>query len=474
MVMPASLPTRAHRWMELTLRRVGQDRLYYFIIASFVAATAATANRLHCDGLIDTIWGYLTLWADLAVAVFTARFSSAFILRSWKERPRSPVVLAKDVALELFLPKTVAGVLLYLALAVFMGAFTTFKTLLPRLNDFWADPWLAGLDRWVHGGRQSWHLLQPLLGHPPITHAIEFVYGPVWISCVSLLPLFFCLSDRYPEDRPRFLVAFLITWMFNGLLLAGVFMSGGPAFYGRLLHDDAVYGDLQRYLDLDAATPFSTSWAQHALWSMQQAGISGVGAGISAFPSLHISMIMLCCLSVWNISRRVGFLFLAIAAVIVIGSVHLGWHYLVGDYAVFAIMGAIWRASGFLAAQMRTLESQFRFAGDASNAGSPIPGAELPARLGSSETWPEPEAGLGSSGPAQPMQARTSAAGPPPRWSASSRSSSVRSDGSWRDPRREERLLLPSPRPRPESWPDKPGDPPEAGRPRHSLEARRA
>ena len=270
--MLAPLSTRANRWLAVTLGRIGEDRHFYYVIATFVVLTAATANWLHRDYLIVTIQGYLALWADLAVAALTVLFSFAFTLRSWKERPESPIALAKDVTFALLAPKTVAGVLLFLALGVFMGAFTTFKTLLPCLNDFWADPWLAQLDRWVDGGQQAWHLLQPLLGYPPITRTIEIVYGPVWMLCVSLLPLFFCLSDRHPDDRRRFLVAFLLTWMFNGLLLAGVFMSGGPAFYGRLLHDEALYGALQRYLSFEAATPFSASWAQRRLWAMQQAG----------------------------------------------------------------------------------------------------------------------------------------------------------------------------------------------------------
>ena len=273
------------------------------------------------------------------------------------------------------MPKTVAGVVLYLALAVFMGAFTTFKTLLPCLNDFWADPWLAEFDRLVHGGQQSWRFLQPLLGYLPITRGIEFIYGPVWIACVSLLPLFFCLSDRYPDDRRRFLVAFLLTWTFNGLFLAGLFMSGGPAFYGRLTHDNALYGDLQRYLGSEAATPFSAAWEQGQLWAIQQAGLSGVGAGISAFPSLHVSMIVLCCFSVWAISRRAAFIFVGLAAVIVIGSVHLAWHYLVDDYAVFAIMPAIWRASGFLAARMRDAAASPGIADGASEKGFSSTGA---------------------------------------------------------------------------------------------------
>ncbi len=379
--MRAPLSTRAGRWSTLTVDRIGQDRMHYSVIAFFVAVTAATANWLHRDYLIATVAGYLMLWADLAAATLAVCFTFAFALRAWKERPRSPIALAKEVTLALFVPNRVAGLVLYLALAVFMGAFTTFKTLLPCLNGFWADPWLAQLDGLVHGGQQPWRLLQPLLGHPPITRVIEIVYGPVWLSCVSLLPLYFCLSDRHPDHRRRFLLAFLLTWMFNGLLLAGVFMSGGPAFYGRLLHDDAPFGDLQRYLSFEGATPLSANWEQHELWSMQQAGLSGVGAGISDFPSLHVSMIVLCCLSLRKINRRAACSFVGLAAVIVMGSVHLGWHYLVGDYAVFGIMGAIWRASGFIAARPCRLAPKPRMDASSSCPLASLPGIEGPAPL---------------------------------------------------------------------------------------------
>ena len=371
--------------MTVTLGRMAQDRVYYFVIAGFVAATAATAKRLHRDYLLLTIQGYVHLWADLAVAALAFAFCLAFVRRAWKERPENPIGLAQEVTLALFRPNTVAGVVLYLALAVFMGAFTTFKTLLPCLNDFWADPWLARLDRLVHGGQQPWRLLQPVLGYPPVTRLIETVYGPVWMSCVSLLPLFFCVSGRHDDDRRRFLVAFLLTWVLNGLLLAGVFLSGGPAFYGQLLHDDVPFGDLQRYLTSVDSSPLSASWAQHELWSMHQAGISGLGAGISDFPSLHVSMIILCCLSLRKISRRAARVLVGVAAVIVMGSVHLGWHYLVGDYAVFGIMAAIWRASGLVAARMRVPAPELRRDADPSRNVSPSSSDEAPTELGLAE-----------------------------------------------------------------------------------------
>ena len=67
------------------------------------------------------------------------------------------------------------------------------------------------------------------------------------------------------------------------------------------------------YLSFEGATPLSANWEQHELWSMQQAGLSGVGAGISDFPSLHVSMIVLCCLSLRKINRRAACSFVGLS-----------------------------------------------------------------------------------------------------------------------------------------------------------------
>ncbi len=349
MLAVRSTSARSDAWVAETRRLIASDQVYYGIVALFTLCTGVTAALVGRDYLIFTICDYVKSWAILAAGAITVALSPTFVVRAWREHPASPCSLAWQILRTFLAPNVAAGLALYLALAAFMGAFTTLKTVLPCLNGFWADPWLARIDCAVHFGQQPWRWIQPLLGFPLVTRLIEIVYGPVWIGCITLVLLYLCMIRRDPEHRRRFLIGFILTWIINGIVLAGIFMSGGPAFYGRITHDDGPFGDLVRYLDFDADTALSAAWTQRELWQAYRAASSGVGAGISAFPSLHVSMILLCCLGMWKIGRPVAYALVAVAAVIVVGSVHLGWHYAVGNYVVFVLMGAIWWASGRLA-----------------------------------------------------------------------------------------------------------------------------
>ena len=59
-------------------------------------------------------------------------------------------------------------------------------------------------------------------------------------------------------------------------------------------------------------------------------------------------MLVLFALLGWRTSRWLGWLFTAYACVILIGSVHLGWHYAVDGYLSIAGALAIWAAVGVL------------------------------------------------------------------------------------------------------------------------------
>jgi hypothetical protein len=68
--------------------------------------------------------------------------------------------------------------------------------------------------------------------------------------------------------------------------------------------------------------------------------------GISAMPSIHNAVTMLYVLALWGCSRLVRLLTVAFAAIILIGSVHLGWHYALDGLFAWATAAAIWVAAG--------------------------------------------------------------------------------------------------------------------------------
>ncbi len=86
-----------------------------------------------------------------------------------------------------------------------------------------------------------------------------------------------------------------------------------------------------------------TIWAidtQDALWNGYTNG--GLLQGISAMPSMHNATTLLIVLACWHLSKFVRFLTIALAVLIFIGSIHLGWHYAVDAYLAWAITLAVW------------------------------------------------------------------------------------------------------------------------------------
>jgi len=75
----------------------------------------------------------------------------------------------------------------------------------------------------------------------------------------------------------------------------------------------------------------------------------GVGGGISAMPSMHMSIVTLFVLAGWSVSRRWGLLATAFFVVIFLGSIHLGYHYAVDGYVSMALTTVIWVVSGWFA-----------------------------------------------------------------------------------------------------------------------------
>lgn len=353
-----SLPR--NRWrlrIDALKEQLVQDRLFFVIIAATFLFAAWAANLFHRSCLYGIIEQYVSIWTDDGIIGFVIFFALNFASRAIRERPSHPRVLAANIFRSLFRIEYAAGLICYYALALFMGSFTTVKTILPALNGFWADQWLSSIDRILHFGHDPWRILQPLLGYHQVTQIIEFAYGPVWVMCFLGLVIYFSFTTRQMAHRRQVLLAFLLIWIINGIVLSALFMSGGPAFYGAITHDTARYGDLVKYLSFDSSSLFSATAEQHALWALHVTGSSDVGAGISAFPSLHVSMVLLCCFAASKVNRLCTYAAMCVAVVIVFGAVHLGWHYAVGVYVDFLLIPAIWWLSGrWAAASMPAVE----------------------------------------------------------------------------------------------------------------------
>ena len=125
-------------------------------------------------------------------------------------------------------------------------------------------------------------------------------------------------------------------------------MSGGPAFYGDFTDDAARFKPLLDYLAFDLDSGASAISLQRRLLMLHESGKAGLGTGISEFPSLHVSIAVLCALAGARINKALGWTLGVFAGVILIGSIHLGWHYAVGGYFAAASTWGWWRLAGWL------------------------------------------------------------------------------------------------------------------------------
>jgi hypothetical protein len=234
-----------------------------------------------------------------------------------------------------------SGMALLMGLMLFQGTFTSIKNILPHLRGgFLYDRLLADIDRWFSFGKDPWLFFSPLAGNGVVLAIIDWNYSGAWfLLCFGAL-FYVVTSPRAAAIRVRYVSMFMLAWVVCGNILAGLFLSAGPVFYG------AVTGDHQRFAgqsSLLAAGDWSSNAArfQHYLWSIHQSGSEAIGSGISAFPSVHVGLIAVNAFFIAEMSRKAGAVAFAYVAMVMASSVFLGWHYAIDGYASVLVVAVM-------------------------------------------------------------------------------------------------------------------------------------
>jgi hypothetical protein len=133
----------------------------------------------------------------------------------------------------------------------------------------------------------------------------------------------------------------MLVWIVVGNVLAGAFLSAGPAYYGLVTGDTGRFADQLGFLRHGAAWSNSAVSYQDYLWQLYAAGLTGFGSGISAFPSVHVGLITMNALFIADYSRRLGLIAFAYVAFVAASSVFLAWHYAIDGYVAIAVTVAL-------------------------------------------------------------------------------------------------------------------------------------
>ena len=226
-------------------------------------------------------------------------------------------------------------IVITLAIFVFLGAFGSFKAMIPIVNPFWADTLLSNADRALFG-TDPWRITHALIG-PVGTRFLDTMYG-IWFPTWAFTLVYFgCFAKT--ADQRRFITAFLLVWVVQGIVLATILASAGPCFLGLIHHPYAARYDMFNInapLAMNAQAVLATAYLHHHI---------GVFQGISAMPSIHVGVAALLVMS----ARGSRFWFpvaILFWATILVASVHLGWHYAVDGIVASLASALIWYLVG--------------------------------------------------------------------------------------------------------------------------------
>jgi hypothetical protein len=329
------------------------DAPFYILIIIYVASAFGldALFGVPADVGVATSWRPLltmSLWY-LVFAAILAGFRAArdpdrriLDVESWVEYARRRTPLSRILSFLLL-----AGLL-----PIWLRVFVRFKAAIPQIKPFFLDALFMDMDRIVHFGVHPWVALQPLFGDPVMTQFIDLVYY-LWFPAVWMTFIWQALHGSRDELRSQFLLSFGLCWILLGTVAATLLSSAGPIFFAEIAPAPDPYEPLMAYLrEVNAYTPLGTFRVREMLWNAY-VGLPSEGAGISAMPSLHISMVVLMSLLGFRVRPGLGIAFSVFGAFIFIGSIHLAWHYAIDGYVAVAGTILIWKLSGWIVRRWR-------------------------------------------------------------------------------------------------------------------------
>jgi hypothetical protein len=297
--------------------------LVLYMSAAMIAAPVAFQHQL-------------SVYADLMLVLLCA---VAIVL------PATALVMRPDAPLSMLSSMARRGILrfivVHVAFAFSMAAFTTFKLQIPNFVPFYADAMLAQVDRSLHGGDPG--LMLHALIPPQLAGILVFAYTDMWFFAWLGMLTFVALQPN-PALRERYLWGLAATFILGGSVIATMLSSVGPIFHHDLLGSGRFAALMQGVYSSGAR---DTTWrAANHLLAAYQSHTSILGTGISAMPSIHVAVAVLNAWVLTSLNRHLGILGWFYVALIQVTSVYLGWHYAVDGYASIMLVSAIWWVAG--------------------------------------------------------------------------------------------------------------------------------
>ncbi len=270
------------------------------------------------------------------------------IVRLLKIRPSSPFAFIKtDIQLRLRLTQLAQAMPILAALNLFSPAFSGAKQQVGRIYPYTWDMTFVHWDKIIHGD-DPWRILQHIIGYPPVTFTFAMAYQ-FWILLIYVGTPLIAVALQNERLRQQFLLTYLFGWIVVGSIMANFFASVGPCFLHAYTGSDH-FNPLMDYLQFaDTQYPILVLDVQAKLLSWQHDGSGQLGRGISAMPSMHVCIATLFMLVGWQSGKFWRWASALFFVMILVGSVHLAYHYAVDGYVSIIVTAIIWKLAGWWA-----------------------------------------------------------------------------------------------------------------------------
>jgi len=342
--------------LNFKFKSIFKNEEFYILIFSTLIATSISSILL-IFGVNANSHATLLINIQFQYTFFLYLLIGQFAISLIKERPESPVkFLLYGKGIRETVPRIISSIILLLAVSLLMAAFGAAKSAIPLFNNFTWDHTFIEWDRMLHGG-DPWRILQPIFGYPIITSLLSYLYHG-WFLLIFVGPACVSMHVKDRELRTRFFLGFLMTWTGVGIIAATSLASVGPVFLEPIIGDD-YFREQMNYLNRANEThPVLVLDVQKNLLEWYEAQQYGLGRGITAMPSMHVALCMLYFLFAWELDKRLGWAFLAFMIFIMVGSVHLAYHYAVDGYVSVILTYLVWKATAPLAKRLCNIEQQ--------------------------------------------------------------------------------------------------------------------
>lgn len=251
----------------------------------------------------------------------------------------------RDRMLSLFWPP--------LLFATLLATFNAFKQMVLVKAGFQFDAAFAAIDRALFLGNDPWRVTHALFPFARATQFFDTLYHVWFIPMMLGVILCAWLPAATYRLRTQYLFSYLGVWIGIGSILALAFPAAGPCFGTTLIDSQSAFGPLLDTLRAQqtelGGLKINALVNQNMLLELHGSGELALGGGISAMPSVHNALAVLFALAASQIHRNLGRVMWVYAAIIWIGSIHLGWHYAIDGLVSGGLTILIWKQAGRLA-----------------------------------------------------------------------------------------------------------------------------